>query len=73
MKTIRATQADDDSWSVEIRHDSGLIEVLSLGPLSKDQLVRELQRRDLARGEIYDKRVMRAIREGRVVGLWSRS
>lgn len=75
--TGKICQSEDDSWTFEVQHDSGLIEPpVLLGKLSKEQAQKEAVRRmsdgnGQSKGVVfcYDKRTMKAIRENRIAGI----
>jgi hypothetical protein len=69
-------QRDDNSWMMEIQHESKVIEPVELGMLTKEQAQKEALRRITGPdGEIhgivtcFDRHTMRAIKQGRVIGI----
>ena len=67
---INLFQLDDGRWFINAIQESGIMEVIELGVLEKEQAQRETIRR-YPKDEIkcYDKVVAKAFREGRVKGV----
>lgn len=65
-KYVELKQAPDDSWRIEETLDNGMIRATPLPPLSKEQAIRETQRRGYRKIISWDKEVMAAIQKGEV-------
>jgi hypothetical protein len=65
---IELRQRPDDTWTIEIQHESGVLQAIPLGPLSKEQAIRETMRRGFTGGQIrvWDKTVLAGIASGKV-------
>lgn len=63
-KACELMQRPDDSWTIEVHHESGIIVATPLGPLSKEQAIRETQRRGFTTIRVWNKAVLAAIADG---------
>ena len=63
-KACELMQRPDDHWTIEIHHESGIMVATPLGQLSKEQAIRETQRRGFTTIRVWDKTVLAAIADG---------
>lgn len=65
-KFAELKQRPDDSWTIEVQHESGILVATPLGKLSKEQAIREAERRGHTHIRCWDKTVLAAIEKGAV-------
>jgi hypothetical protein len=63
-KYVELMQDANDNWRIEFQHESGIIESIPIGRLSKEQAIRETRRRGYPHIRCWDKTVLAAIQRG---------
>lgn len=69
--TANLWQNDDDFWTLDVERESGLVESIQIGKLSKEQAMREavLRYSCIKPIHVWDKHALKAYREGKVRGI----